>query len=513
MIKKLLIGLLLLMVAGVEVFAQGGVSVLTNKSGGVLAVGSVVIVDTSTAKAFTTTTTSRAETVVGVVARSIADNATGLIYTRGSYVPDLLTTGVVTIGDFLVTSTTAARAASGGTTNTIGAFAIALEASGGGSSDVAAILLAFSASSGDLSATAFLPSGLVGWWPLNEGSGTTANDLSVNTNTGTITAGAGGYSADSPFRESYDFDGADTKIDAGSDSSLDDFTTMTFAAWVKADGLGEGSAGRIFQKSVKLFYTQATEELVFSHTFTGTDGAWSSNSNALTNGAWHHVAVTYDNTATGNVPVMYVDGQSITVNTDVTPTLVADTDAAGNFIIGNDASQVRTWDGHIAEVMYLDRILTAEEVQRLFVASSESPTFQTLSVTGGFSDVGVEDTTRGTTRHFGDSAGLQGVTTFENGGTSDTITEGWAFGGASGSPDFPIIQFTTGANTFNMSFMEGGGIQIRDQNADPSNPPNGTFVFWMSDGTAAGDDGDLMIKITDSGGTTKTITWVDYSAF
>lgn len=48
--------------------------------------------------------------------------------------------------------------------------------------------------------------------------------------------------------------------------------------------------------------------------------------------------------------------------------------------------------------------------------------------------------------------------------------------------------------------------------ADPSNPTPGGAVIWLSDGTGAGDDGDLMVKITDTGGTTKTGTIVDYSA-
>jgi len=35
--------------------------------------------------------------------------------------------------------------------------------------------------------------------------------------------------------------------------------------------------------------------------------------------------------------------------------------------------------------------------------------------------------------------------------------------------------------------------------------------MWMSDGTGAGDDGDIMMKIT-AGGSTKTATLADFSA-
>lgn len=48
--------------------------------------------------------------------------------------------------------------------------------------------------------------------------------------------------------------------------------------------------------------------------------------------------------------------------------------------------------------------------------------------------------------------------------------------------------------------------------SDPDDPAANSFVMWQSDGTGAGADGDIMVKITDSAGTTKTTTLIDYSA-
>jgi len=62
------------------------------------------------------------------------------------------------------------------------------------------------------------------------------------------------------------------------------------------------------------------------------------------------------------------------------------------------------------------------------------------------------------------------------------------------------------------TFDVGGAIALRELSADPSDPDEGCAVMWMSDGTGAGDDGDVMIKVT-AGGSTKTITLVDFSAF
>lgn len=56
-----------------------------------------------------------------------------------------------------------------------------------------------------------------------------------------------------------------------------------------------------------------------------------------------------------------------------------------------------------------------------------------------------------------------------------------------------------------------GAITQSELSADPADPAEGHSVTWQSDGTGSGDDGDIMMKIT-AGGTTKTVTLVDFSA-
>jgi hypothetical protein len=46
---------------------------------------------------------------------------------------------------------------------------------------------------------------------------------------------------------------------------------------------------------------------------------------------------------------------------------------------------------------------------------------------------------------------------------------------------------------------------------DPTQPVEGEYVIWMSDGTGKGDDGDVLIAST-VGGTTKYTTLFDHSA-
>jgi len=56
----------------------------------------------------------------------------------------------------------------------------------------------------------------------------------------------------------------------------------------------------------------------------------------------------------------------------------------------------------------------------------------------------------------------------------------------------------------------GGEFAFTELSADPDDPAEGKTVFWQSDGTGTGDDGDFMIKIT-AGSVTKTAVLVDFS--
>lgn len=86
-------------------------------------------------------------------------------------------------------------------------------------------------------------------------------------------------------------------------------------------------------------------------------------------------------------------------------------------------------------------------------------------------------------------------------------------------PSFPDIQVKIG--TVVRANNDNGRIQVNaakkinrgySAEGEPSDPPDGESVVWQSDGSGAGDEGDFMIKVTDSNGTTKTSTLFDFSA-
>lgn len=120
---------------------------LTNKSGGALEQGDVVVGDGGNDNAFTTTTTANDPDILGVVMENIANDATGRVAVMG--VITVKVQGNVTRGNYLCTSTTAKRAADAGTIPAVGTFAKALTAySGGAAGTVTAILMPAAAGGG-----------------------------------------------------------------------------------------------------------------------------------------------------------------------------------------------------------------------------------------------------------------------------------------------------------------------------------------------------------------------------
>ncbi len=94
---------------------------LTNKSGGAVAVGDVVIIgDGATDEAFDTTTTGQYEGSVGVAQEAIANDAAGRIRVMG-YCPEITVNGTVTREHYIETHTTATEAV-GNSTRRAGSF-------------------------------------------------------------------------------------------------------------------------------------------------------------------------------------------------------------------------------------------------------------------------------------------------------------------------------------------------------------------------------------------------------
>lgn len=159
-----------------------------------------------------------------------------------------------------------------------------------------------------------------------------------------------------------DFNGTSTKLEQGT-VSLPSGDAMTIAFWAYADGLGEGSVGRIISlpengaSSVR-FNSSNVMELRWDWTGGGsTDGNWTW---SWTTGAWHATVIRYDKSATTNDPTVRVDFAAATVTETITPSGSAAA-GTGGYTIGNIQNQSVTWDGAIEHFQFFNVILTDSE--------------------------------------------------------------------------------------------------------------------------------------------------------
>jgi len=152
---------------------------------------------------------------------------------------------------------------------------------------------------------------LIGFWTLDQTSGTTAYDASGNGNDGTLmgdpkwTVGKIGGA--------LEMDGTEDYVDCGNGDVLNITQQVTLAAWVKADsGFAYPDWSGIIMRggpnidTFAFYYNGPSQQLGFKTT--GTDPSWMAVPAAgLFDDEWHHVTATYD----GAEKIVYLDGEEI----------------------------------------------------------------------------------------------------------------------------------------------------------------------------------------------------------
>ncbi len=200
--------------------------------------------------------------------------------------------------------------------------------------------------------------GLVGHWAFDdpdeiENQGI-VSDLSGNGNTGTVhgatvAAGNGG-----PQDGALSFDGVDDYVDVGNDTTLQS-SVLTYAAWIYPTGSGNrtiiGGSGGIGPPHFRLTNANKVQ-------FKKQNGTWIGlSASTIANGAWTHVAVSYD--VAGNW-VIYVDGQPNANGTNLATFTHTDKH------IGARNTSLELFSGSIDDVVLYDRVLSAAEIFNLY---------------------------------------------------------------------------------------------------------------------------------------------------
>jgi len=211
--------------------------------------------------------------------------------------------------------------------------------------------------------TKSLSDGLIGYWKMDEGVGTTTVDSSGNGNLATFGAGDSSPSWTSgKYGVGTSFDGINDYLDAGNNPSFDISGPLTISVWVKPD-VGSGQQGiignTVFSNPFGLYLRHSP----------GSDIGFWVNPNGNRNyimagtvnyGSWNHIVGTWD----GANLLLYLNNLLIS-SSKTTGSYTRNTQ---NLLIGNVpgiASPV-FYSGLIDEVRIYNRALGASEIAQLF---------------------------------------------------------------------------------------------------------------------------------------------------
>ncbi len=208
--------------------------------------------------------------------------------------------------------------------------------------------------------------GLVACWPLDEGSGNTATDISGHGNDGKI---YGAQWVDYGRGSVLQFDGMDDWVNCGSPKELDVRGSMTLSAWVWPLDVPRKEVGIVGKQFTCYLLTYTTSGLAYWYI-----GKGANNANAgLSVGRWSHVVNTFD----GKLLTMYIDGQVVMRRKsqfDKVP-------GGKNFFIGcvvkdstaDDANDQRDafFKGRIADVKVYSRAFTDQQVMDEYAAGTK----------------------------------------------------------------------------------------------------------------------------------------------
>jgi hypothetical protein len=199
--------------------------------------------------------------------------------------------------------------------------------------------------------------GLIGYWKLDDGSGTSAIDSSGNNNAGTLqnsSTWTNGY-----YNGALTLNGTNSYVSVPSAASITSLSNFTYAVWVYPYSNGAFPGGAIFSKNDKKYMRMYYGSLNASVVMTGVNPAV--NTSSLTLNTWQHLAMTFDSaTVTVN---LYKNGVLLGSSTG---TGSPQDDSAGSLFLGNMSTADQGFNGLIDDARIYNRALSAAEVATLY---------------------------------------------------------------------------------------------------------------------------------------------------
>jgi len=216
---------------------------------------------------------------------------------------------------------------------------------------------------------------LVGWWKLDEGSGTIAYDSSIYGNDGTLVGDPQWVTG--RIDGAADFDGDGDYIDCGPDPNFEP-DSITVAAWVNIRTIPTAWMSVVAkgEYSWRLSTVATHPSFFFGINHWEIPGSSILSTSGVEANEWHHISATYD----GATMRLYHDG---VLNNSLASAVGIGT-AETNLLIGTNPQAIsRYWDGLIDDVRIYKRALTQEEINGLIVtykAIAPSPADDAIDV-------------------------------------------------------------------------------------------------------------------------------------
>lgn len=195
----------------------------------------------------------------------------------------------------------------------------------------------------------------VGWWRLNElpavdSSGNGRNGAYVGGVTPNQSGAVGG-------NNSVLFDGSTGYVNCTNASALQ-VSTGTIEAWVKAPAPGASFRGIVVKPvAFGLFLIDGVLA-----TYDWSVSAIRSTGQNVVDGAWHHVAMTFQS-GVANGTVVYLDGQPV-----LTTTITVSSQANSVLIGAGNTVPAQTLAGTLDEVAIYNTALSAQDIYRNYLA-------------------------------------------------------------------------------------------------------------------------------------------------
>ncbi|NIO30807.1 MAG: hypothetical protein GTN75_03275, partial [Gemmatimonadetes bacterium] len=211
--------------------------------------------------------------------------------------------------------------------------------------------------------TAQANSSLVGWWPLDDGSGAVASDASGNGHDGTLSGDpqwVAGW-----FGGALEFDGVDDYVDTGFSENL---ATWSVSCWVKSPAAPAAASpsGPVHREANFQINWNHTQDAFRAAVGLSAGGWHAASFGALEADTWYHLTGTYD----GEDLKAYTNGQLITTNSAPTGSAANETNSLK---LGKHAKNAQFFAGTVDDARVYNRALAQEEIQGVMNGFSIGP--------------------------------------------------------------------------------------------------------------------------------------------